>query len=222
MVQSLDANVGRVLQALDAGGLASNTIVVFTSDNGGERFSNNWPFSGMKQELLEGGLRIPAIARWPGHIAAASVSDQVMITMDWLPTLLAAAGTSPDAAYPSDGEDLGPIVTGRAASHPRKLYWRYKAGSQRATRDGNWKYLRIAGNEFLFDVVRDPRERANLKDREKDVFDRLKADWEAWNDTMLPEHARPVTYFHTGNSVADHYGVTNPPPAAPSASLPKN
>ena len=69
MVQSLDANVGRVLQALDANGLASNTIVVFTSDNGGERFSNLWPFSGMKQELLEGGLRIPVIARWPGHIA---------------------------------------------------------------------------------------------------------------------------------------------------------
>ena len=220
MVQSLDANVGRVLQALDAGGLASNTIVVFTSDNGGERFSNNWPFSGMKQELLEGGLRIPAIARWPGRIAAGSVSEQVIATMDWLPTLLMAAGTSPDTAYPSDGEDLGPIVTGRAAPHPRKLYWRYKAGAQRATRDGNWKYLRIAGNEFLFDLVRDPRERANLKDREKDVFDQLRADWEAWNGTMLAEHARPVTYFHTGNFVADHYGVVTPPPA--SASLPKN
>ena len=149
MVQSLDTNVGRVLHALDAGGLASNTIVVFTSDNGGERFSDNWPFSGMKQELLEGGLRIPAVARWPGHIAAASVSDQVMITMDWLPTLLAAAGTLPDAAYPSDGENLGPIVNGRAALHPRKLYWRYKAGSQRAMRDGNWKYLQIAGKSFL-------------------------------------------------------------------------
>ena len=110
----------------------------------------------MKTELLEGGLRVPAIVRWPGRIAAGSVSDQVMITMDWVPTLLAAAGTAPDAAYPSDGEDLGPIVTGRAAPHPRKLYWRYKAGSQRAIRDGNWKYLRIAGNEFLFDVVQGP------------------------------------------------------------------
>jgi arylsulfatase A-like enzyme len=211
-----------VLEALEASGLANNTIVVFTSDNGGERFSNTWPFSGMKHELLEGGIRIPAIARWPGRIAAGSVSDQVMATMDWLPTLLAAAGTTPDAAYLSDGENLGPVITrDGAASHPRELYWRYKAGSQRAARDGNWKYLRIAGNEFLFDVVRDPRERANLKDREKDVLDRLKARWEGWNGTLLPERTRAATYFHTGNFVADHYGVVNPPPAAPS-SLPKD
>ena len=220
MVQNLDANIGRVLQALDASGLASNTIVVFTSDNGGERFSHNWPFTGMKQELLEGGIRIPAIVRWPGRIAPGTVSEQVMITMDWMPTLLAAAGTSPDPAYPSDGEDLGPIMTGRAP-HPRKLYWRYKAGSQRAIRDGDRKYLQIAGNEFLFDVVTDLRERANLKDREKDVFERLKSDWEAWAATMLPERSRPAPYNHPGNFLADHYGVTNPAPvAAPLASGP--
>jgi arylsulfatase A-like enzyme len=213
MVQSLDANIGRVLQALDVHGLSENTIVVFTSDNGGERFSKTWPFTGMKQELLEGGLRIPAIARWPGHVAAGSVSDQAMITMDWVPTLLAAAGTRPDPAYPSDGEDLAPVLAG-AAPHPRKFYWRYKAGSQRAIRDADWKYLRIAGNEFLFDVVQDPRERANLKDRYKGVFDRLKGDWEAWNATMLEERPRPATYGQPGNLTADHYGVVNPPAVA--------
>ena len=220
MLQSLDVNIGRVLQALDASGLAGNTIVVFTSDNGGERFSKTWPFSGMKTELLEGGIRVPTIVRWPGRIAAGSVSEQVTITMDWVPTLLAAAGTAPDAAYPSDGEDLGPIITGRAAPHSRRLYWRYKAGSQHAIRDGDWKYLRIAGNEFLFDVVRDPRERANLKDRQKDVFDRLKTDWETWNDTMLPERPRPAAYSNPGNFLADHYGVINPAPAAPPGNVP--
>ncbi len=210
MVQSLDSNVGRVLQSLDIQGAAGNTIVVFTSDNGGERFSNTWPFTGMKQELLEGGLRIPAIVRWPGHVAAGSVSDQVMISMDWMPTLLAAAGTQMDPDHPPDGENLLPALAGPRMPHPRKLFWRYKAGAQRAVRDGDWKYLRIAGNEFLFDVVKDPRERANLKDRNKDVFDRLKSDWEAWNSPMLPERPRPATYGNPGNFVADHYGVTNP------------
>ena len=100
MVQSLDVNIGRVLQALDAYGLSQNTIVVFTSDNGGERFSKIWPFTGMKTELLEGGLRIPSIVRWPGRIAAGSVSEQVMISMDWMPTLLAALERGPTLAIP--------------------------------------------------------------------------------------------------------------------------
>src|SRR5262249_3502938 len=143
MVQSLDVNIGRVLQTLDVHGLADNTIVVFTSDNGGERVSKTWPFTGMQQELLEGGLRTPAIVRWPGWVSARSTSEQVMITMDWVPTILAAAGTLPDPAYPLDGEDLAAALSGRAAPHPRKLYWRYKAGSQRAIRDGDWKYLHI-------------------------------------------------------------------------------
>jgi arylsulfatase A-like enzyme len=222
MVQSLDSNVGRVLQALDGHGLAANTIVIFTSDNGGERFSNNWPFSGMKSELLEGGLRIPAIARWPGRIPAGAVSEQVNISMDWMPTLLKAAGTQTDPSYPPDGHDLLPVLTGQAPPHPRKLFWRFKAGGQRAVRDGDWKYLQIAGNEFLFDVVKDPRERANLKDRHKDVFDRLKKDWASWNDTMLPERPRPATYSNPGNFLADHYGVANPqPPSAGTTTAPR-
>jgi arylsulfatase A-like enzyme len=220
MMQSLDANIGRVLQALDVQGLSANTIVVFTSDNGGERFSDLWPFSGMKGELLEGGLRIPAIARWPGRIPAGAVSDQVMISMDWLPTLLAAAGTQPDPSYPPDGDNLLSILTGSASPHPRKLFWRFKAGGQRAVRDGDWKYLQIAGNEFLFDVVKDPRERANLKGRHTDIFDRLKNDWASWNNTMLAERARPAAYSNPGNFLADHYGVTNPAAVAPSGSAP--
>jgi len=90
MIQQMDLQIGRVLQALDANGVSENTIVVFTSDNGGERYADTWPFTGRKTELLEGGLRIPAVISWPGRVPRGSVSDQVMISMDWLPTLLAA------------------------------------------------------------------------------------------------------------------------------------
>ncbi|NLT65015.1 MAG: sulfatase-like hydrolase/transferase, partial [Acidobacteria bacterium] len=96
MVQRLDYQVGRVLKALDTAGIAKNTVVIFTGDNGGERFSDRWPFTGLKTELLEGGLRVPALVRWPGRIAAGTVSDQVAISMDWTPTLLEIAGTRPD------------------------------------------------------------------------------------------------------------------------------
>jgi arylsulfatase A-like enzyme len=115
MVESLDASIGRVLHALEQKGLAENTIVIFTSDNGGERFSKTWPLTGQKTELLEGGIRVPAIVRWPAQIKAGQVSEQVAISMDWLPTLLAAAGGAPDPQYPSDGENLLPQLLGQAA-----------------------------------------------------------------------------------------------------------
>ncbi|HTC33686.1 MAG TPA: sulfatase-like hydrolase/transferase [Bryobacteraceae bacterium] len=208
MVLDMDAQVGRILQALDSGGIANNTIVIFTSDNGGERFADTWPFTGKKTELLEGGLRIPALISWPGHIPAAGTADQVAITMDWVPTLLAAAGAQPDPAYPPDGINLLPQLTTNASPLPRKLFWRYHYNQQRAHRDGDMKYLRIAGNEFLFNVVDDPLERANLKQRQPEVFQRLIADYEAWNASMLPDipeiSSGPLGY---SDELADHFGV---------------
>ena len=203
----MDLQVGRVLQALDAHAAAENTIVVFTSDNGGERYSDTWPFTGRKTELLEGGLRIPAVIRWPGRIPPDSVSQQVTVTMDWLSTLLAAAGTAPDPDYPSDGVNLLPWLTQGAAPVPRKLYWRYKYADQQAARDGNWKYLKILDNTFLFDVVEDPMERANLKARYPDVYDRLVAQWNQWNAIMLPLDPQSFTLRFTGAELADHFGV---------------
>jgi arylsulfatase A-like enzyme len=208
MVAELDRQVGRVLQAVETAHIASNTIVVFTSDNGGERFSDTWPFSGKKTELLEGGLRIPALIRWPGHIRAGNTTNQVSITMDWLPTLLAAAGTQPDPAYPPDGMSLLPMLTQGLVPVSRRLYWRYHFNSQRAMRDGDMKYLRIAGNEFLFNVDADPLERANLKERQSDVFKRMAQSYEEWNTTMLPDRndvrSGPLGY---ADELADHFSV---------------
>ncbi len=208
MVLEMDLQVGRVLKALDSAGITNNTIVIFTSDNGGERFADTWPFTGKKTELLEGGLRIPALVRWPGHIPAGRSNDQVAISMDWAATLLAAAGTQPDPGYPLDGMNLLPQLAGNAPPVPRKLFWRYHYNAQRALRDGDMKYLRIAGNEFLFNVVDDPLERANLKHRKPDVYRRLVADYEAWNATMLPDSpdisTGPLGY---SDELADHFGV---------------
>jgi arylsulfatase A-like enzyme len=207
MVQAMDRQIGRVLQALDSNGLSGNTIVIFTSDNGGERFSDTWPFTGIKTELLEGGLRVPALVCWPDRISAGRTSDQVMISMDWLPTLLDAAGTAPDADHPPDGISLLPVLTGERTSEPRTLFWRYKTNAQRAMRDGDFKYLEIRGNTYLFDVVADPRERANLKHRRKDVFDRLIAGWAAWNTAMLAEIPDSFGEVFNAADLADHIGT---------------
>ena len=207
MVQAMDLQIGRVLQALDATGLAHDTIVIFTSDNGGERFSDTWPFTGIKTELLEGGLRVPALVCWPACIPAGRTSDQVMITMDWFPTLLEAAGTAPHPDYPSDGISLLPVLTGERGPEPRRLFWRYKTNAQRAMRDGDWKYLKIRDNEYLFNVVDDPRERANLKERQRATFARLTAEWAAWNAAMLREIPNSFGESFTAAHYADHIGL---------------
>jgi arylsulfatase A-like enzyme len=224
MIQDMDLQIGRVLQALEASGLTENTIAIFTSDNGGERFADTWPFTGRKTELLEGGLRIPAVISWPGHVPQGRTTDQVAISMDWVPTLLAAGGAAPDPAFPPDGINLLPVLTQNAAPVPRKLFWRYKANAQRAVRDGDYKFLKILDNTFLFNVVDDPMERANLKERHRDVYDRLVAEWFEWNATMLPEVDESSTGNFTGEQLADHIGTQrtsgkadNPqtPPAKP-------
>lgn len=207
MIQAMDIQIGRVLQAIAANGIAENTIVVFTSDNGGERFADTWPFTGRKTELLEGGLRVPLVVSWPARIAKGVTNDQTAISMDFLPTLLAAAGARPDEAFPTDGMNLLPSLTGDSAPVPRKLYWRYKNNLQQAHRDGDFKYLKIRGNTFLFNVAGDPMERANLKERRKDVYEKLLKQWTDWNATMLPIVPESSTGGFSAGQLADHIGV---------------
>src|SRR5205814_7477488 len=107
--------------ALDRNGAAADTIVIFTSDNGGERYADTGPFTGRKTELLEGGLRIPAVISWPRQVAAGRVSEQVTIQMDWVPTLLALAGTALFFVYQYAAYDMSKWLTGDAAPTPRQL-----------------------------------------------------------------------------------------------------
>ena len=166
--------------------------------------------------------------RWPARIPQGRTTDQVAISMDWLPTLLAAAGTAPDSAFPSDGMNLLPVLTENATAAPRKLFWRYKANAQRAARDGDYKYLKILDNTFLFNVVEDPMERANLKGRRKDIYAKLVTEWYEWNATMLPEVDESYTFSFTGGELADHIGAKetngkadNPVPPKPVSDKPR-
>lgn len=185
MVGAMDAAIGRVLAEVDRLGQAADTIVVFTSDNGGERYSDTWPLRGGKGELLEGGIRVPLVMRWPRRIAPGGRSRQVMATMDWLPTLAAAAGAELHPDFPPDGANLLDVLTGGQAPIERTLFWRFRNKQQAAVRDADWKYLRIGDDEGLFDVAADPRERANLKSQQAAVFARLKEAFVRWNATML-------------------------------------
>jgi len=204
IVEALDKAVGQVLQALDDTGQADNTIVIFTSDNGGERFSKTWPFTGQKTELLEGGIRVPTLLRWSARIRP-QVQEQVTASFDWLPTLLAAAGARPHPDFPSDGQNILPILEGHAAHTERSLFWRYKSQAQRAVRQGPWKYLKINDNEFLFNVEEDTRERANLKEHQPEIFAGLRRQWEEWNEHLLPISAESYSHGLSPDIQADRY-----------------
>jgi len=184
MIEHMDEGIGQLVAALKRNGQLENTLLVFTSDNGGERFSDNWPLVGGKMDLTEGGIRVPWIAHWPARIAAGGVSEQHCMTMDWSATFLAAAGVAADPGHPLDGVSLLPVLDDAAHRFERPLYWRMNHRGQRALRRGDWKYLRVDGTDYLFNVPADERERANHAAREPQRLAQLRADWEAWNETM--------------------------------------
>ncbi len=186
MIHHMDEGIGQMMDALRRHGLADNTLVVFTSDNGGERFSDSWPLVGGKMDLTEGGIRVPWIAHWPAVIEKGGVSGQHCMSMDWSATLLDAAGVAADPAYPLDGVSLLPVLQQPARQFHRPLYWRMNHRGQRALRDGDWKYLRVDGNDYLFDIAADERERANLAAREPARLAALREAWVRWNDSMPP------------------------------------
>lgn len=203
MIHHMDEGIGQLLDAVDRLGHRDNTLIIFTSDNGGERFSDNWPHVGGKMDLTEGGIRVPWIMRWPAQIPAASISHQCMMTMDVSATILEAASVLPHPDYPLDGISLMPVLSRPGYAFDRPLYWRMNHRQQAAHRDGNWKYLKVEQQEYLFDLSLDARERANLRARYPDRFESLKAAWHAWNAGMpaIPDDA----------TISLGYGVENMP-----------
>ena len=186
MIHHMDEGIGWLVKALEDTQQLDNTLIVFTSDNGGERFSDNWPLVGGKMDLTEGGIRVPWIAHWPAVIPAGCVSAQHCMTMDWSATMLDLGAAQPDAHHPLDGVSLIDVLRNPAHAFDRPLHWRMNHRQQRALRQGPWKYLRVDGNDYLFNIDNDARERANLGQREPERLASMRQAWEAWDHSMPP------------------------------------
>jgi arylsulfatase A-like enzyme len=186
MMASLDDAIGEIVKAIDDQSLSKNTMIIFTSDNGGTTYSDNGIYRGKKLSLFEGGIRVPAFIRWPGTIKSNTLSEQVCITMDWTATILAVAGASPHKNFPLDGTNLLPVCTGKTTTFDRTFYWRtIERSHHNAIRDGKWKYIKDEDGEYLFDLLADPSEKNDLRQKNPEKFEQLKKKYWEWESSML-------------------------------------
>lgn len=186
MMKSLDDGVGSIMKTLDEEQLSNQTIVIFTNDNGGERYSDNGGLAGAKGTLWEAGIRVPAFVRWTGKINAGNITQQVAITMDWTATILSAGGAKAHKDFPFDGIDLMPILIGKKKNVERTIYWRtFQRNKQKAIRMGKWKYLQEEKGEYLFNLTADQGEKNDLKIKQQAIFNRLKKKYTDWEKTVL-------------------------------------
>ena len=186
MVRSLDRGVGRVLAALDAAGLAENTLVIFTSDNGGPGYISlkdiNHPYRGWKLTYFEGGIHVPFHIRWPTRIAPGSVYEKPVHHFDLYATAAAAAGAPLPSDREMDGVDLLPFVTGRAAGAPHDaLFWRQ--GHNHVVISGGWKWFHagVPDKTWLWHLSDDPTEQSNQLGAHPEKAAELAAKFDAWN-----------------------------------------
>lgn len=193
ILERADQGIGEILAALDRLGLRENTIVIFTNDNGGEWLARSAPLFDHKGSVWEGGIRVPALIRWPARIPAGTVSSQVGLTMDLTASVLAVAGANVPAEARLEGINLFPMLEGRSPDVERTLFWRTVTGyqgAQWAVRSGDWKLVLDGARAQLFDVRQDVSEREDLLGLHSDVGRRLKSLFEAWKADVEAEASR--------------------------------
>ncbi|MCM1163203.1 MAG: arylsulfatase [Muribaculaceae bacterium] len=187
MVTRLDSYVGDVVSLLDSLGIADNTILVFTSDNGPHRegganpdyFDSYGPYRGIKRDLYEGGIRMPMIIKWPGHVAAGVDNDHMLAFWDMLPTFAELAGSSDSIT--TDGISFVPALLGREGQPQHDfLYWEFhEGGGKQAIRLGSWKGVRLNVGDStktvfeLYDLATDIHEDVNLAEKHPEIVDRM-------------------------------------------------
>jgi arylsulfatase A-like enzyme len=186
MLEKVDEGVGMMLAELEKQGILDNTLFVLSSDNGGERLSDNSPLFNHKQTLWEGGIRVPCLMRWPAKLPQGKLIHQPAITMDLTATFLAAAGAAPPSGRQLDGINLLPILTGEVPQRERTFYWRVNRSTrqQKAIRHGDWKYVWDGGVDLLFNLKDDIGERRDLGYQNQAIASDLKARLKNWEDEM--------------------------------------
>ncbi len=197
MIHRMDTCIGRVLKTLDDAGLASNTLVVFTSDNGAtfeagnqgtaNYHDSNGPFRGQKRSLEEGGIRMPAVVRWPNRVPAGRLSDEIVHMIDVMPTFAAAAGARVDPAWKVDGVNMLDVWMGRAPAPQRTLFWEWRTESWNmlAAMRGDCKLLELGSNRFFYDVRNDPQERRTVAAEYPEIYKQLQAELKSWLATEV-------------------------------------
>jgi len=188
MTIALDRNVGKVLDALDRNHLAENTLVVFLSDNGGEKRHDNGPLRGYKHDVYEGGIHVPFVMRWPKVLPAGVKYEQPVISLDLFATSLAIAGLPMPTAKPLDGVNLIPFLTGKTTERPHQtLYWMFGTGW--AVRDGDLKLVLNRdrkGPPELFNLASDLSEKKDLAASKPETVVRLQSLFDKWKSQNKP------------------------------------
>jgi arylsulfatase A-like enzyme len=205
MLAAMDDGIGRTLSALRAEKLEENTLVFFFSDNGGPTIvggvngSTNTPLRGSKRQTWEGGIRVPFMVQWPGHLPRGKTETRPIIQLDVLPTVLAAAGIPIQSQWRLDGVNLLPLATGKTSSPPHDaLYWRL--GGMMAIRKGDWKLVKMSDDAFrqdpsvladltgveLYNLKEDIGEKKNLAAVRPEKVKELAEAWQRWNKELSP------------------------------------
>jgi N-acetylgalactosamine-6-sulfatase len=207
-VTDMDHQLGRLIKKIDELGLADNTLIAFSSDNGPEDLNirnavhsgigNTGPFRGRKRSLYEGGIRMPFIVRWSGHVPASRVDEKSIIAgVDWLPTVCSLAGIKVPRNLKPDGENMSEALLDKPKQRIKPLMWEWRfriAGDMvhkspmLAIRDGNWKLLMNPDRSRieLYDIPKDPTELNNVVDRHPDVVKKLSRQLLKWQQTLQP------------------------------------
>lgn len=198
MLESVDDGVGQIMSELDKLGLTDNTVVIFMGDNGGERtVTDNFPLRGGKSFLYEGGLRVPCIVKWPGHIKAGLVSDEPVVTQDFYPTMMDVAGVKRDKSQLVDGVSLMPLFRGKKHVSRDAIYFHYPmekphflgGSSSSAIRNGDWKLVEFldTGKVELYDLAHDLSESHDLASDQPKRAAKLRKQLDDWKRSVNAE-----------------------------------